>query len=147
MSTLAATVIAAITPLLVAGGEEFAKSAGKAAFEGVRSIVTRLSSWWSTKPVAKAAVESIRENPEEGAKVLSTLLDSELARNPQMQAELESLLGRIRPHLEVISKIEIADGVTGARITELLDGTVRVTQVIGTAKNTLGVDIGKMGGH
>jgi hypothetical protein len=147
MSTLAATVIAAITPLLVVGGEEFAKSTGKAAFEGLQSIVTRLSSWWSTKAIAKAAVESMPESPAEGANVLATLLDAELARNPQMQAELESLLAGVRPHLEVISRIEVADGVTGAKIAEFLDGTARLTYVIGTAKNFVGVDIGKMGGN
>lgn len=58
MDPLVATVIAVVGPYLAKGAEEFSKSAGKAAFDGVKALVARLSKWWDAEPVAAAAAKS-----------------------------------------------------------------------------------------
>lgn len=147
MDPLVGTIIGIVSPYLIKGTEEFAKSAGSAAVSGVKALVTRLSEWWSREPVADAAAKALPSNPERYGKVLGDQLAYELEKNPAFAAELRSLLDGMGPSVEVVQKMEVARGVTGAEIGTLVSGQVRVQQEIKDAQNATGFKADKVGGH
>ncbi len=147
MDSLVGTVISIVGPYLVKGTEEFAKSVGSAAFAGAKALVTRLSQWWSGEPVADAAAKALPSNPERYGKVLGEQLAYELEQNPVFAAELRRLVDGMGPSVEVVQKMEVARGVTGADIGTLVAGQVRVQQEIRDAKGVIGFKADKVGGH
>jgi hypothetical protein len=146
METLAATVISIVAPYLAKGAEEFAKSAGKEAFERVKALTSRVQQWWKGDAVAAAAADNLVSNPERNGKLLSELLSSDLEKDQPFAAELRKLVDDLGPVIDVVQKMEIARGVTGADIGSLVRGTVRVQQEITNAENVTGFRANKVGG-
>jgi hypothetical protein len=70
--------------------------------------------------------------------VLADLLAGDLAKDPGFAAELRELVDAASPHVDVVQRMEVATGVTGADIDELVRGSVRVEQVIGNARDVTG---------
>lgn len=146
MDPLVATVISIVSPYLVKGAEEFAKSAGKAAFDGTKALVERLSRWWKNDPVANAAATSFKSEPEHYGKLLGAQLEHDLAKDQSFANELRALVDNLGPSVDVIQKMEVARGVTGADIGTLVSGQVRIQQDIRDAQNVTGFKAGKVGG-
>jgi hypothetical protein len=138
MDPLVATVIAVVAPYLAKGAEEFSKSAGKAAFDGVKALAARLAKWWTAEPVAEAAAKNFSADPRRYSTVLAQQLAHDLERDPAFAQELRQLLTPLQPVVEVIQRMEFAQGVTGADVKELVRGSVRVEQVIGDARQVTG---------
>jgi hypothetical protein len=146
METLAASAIGLVAPYLAKGAEEFAKAAGQAGFDQCKALVGRLQRWWSGDPVAAAAADNLAKDPQKYGKLLGQLLSADLANDPTFAAELRKLVEGVGPSVEVIQKMEIANGVTGADIGELVTGRVRVEQTIADAANVTGFKANKVGG-
>jgi hypothetical protein len=138
VEALAATAISLVAPYLVKGAEEFAKQTGQQAAIAVASVVERLQKWWSGKPVAAAAAENLPDDPEQNSKFLGEVLARDLADDPEFAAELRTLVDEVAPSIEIIQRIEIAKGVTGADVDDLVKGTVRVEQHVSEAENVIG---------
>jgi hypothetical protein len=147
METLAAAIISVVAPYLVKGAEEFAKSAGAAAFDQVKGLAGRLRTWWSGDAVATAAAENFAKDPERYGKTLGELLTSDLEKDPALADELRGFLKQLGPSIEVVQKIEIGRGVTGADIGTLLSGRVRVEQNVTDASDVTGYRGTKVGGE
>ena len=77
--------------------------------------------------------------------VIEARLVQKLTDEPGMQREFEALLTGMGPQVEVFQKIARANGVTGARIEELVRGRVRVEQQMDTAEDVIGADIKRLG--
>lgn len=146
MEALAGSAISLVAPYLAKGAEEFAKSAGKAAFEQCKALAGRLQRWWSSDPVAAAAADNLPKDPQKYGKLLGELLSTDLAKDPAFAKDLRKLVEDLGPSVEVVQNMEIAHGVTGADIGELVTGTVRVQQTIGDAVNVTGFKANKVGG-
>ena len=146
MSTLVASIISIISPYLAKGAEEFAKSAGKAAFDRTKVLVERLMEWWKNDPIATTAVTSFQSDPERYGKLLGVQLDHDLAKDEAFADELHALVDSLGPYVDVIQRMEVARGVTGAEIGTLVSGQVRVEQDIRDAKNATGYKGDKVGG-
>ena len=147
MEALIGTVMGIVSPYLVKGAEEFAESAGAAAAEGAKALVTRLSQWWSREPVAGAAAEALPADPERYGKVLGDQLAYELEKDPALAEDLRTLVDGMGPSVEVVQRIEVARGVTGADIGTMVSGAVRVHQEFRDAQNVTGFKANKVGGH
>lgn len=147
MEVLAATVISIVSPYLVKGAEEFAKTAGKAAFDGAKSLVDRLSRWWTKDPIANAAATSFKSDPAHYGKMLGAQLEHELKKDDSFARELRSLVDSMGPSVEVVQKMEVARGVTGADIGTLVSGQIRVQQDIKDAQDVVGFRADKVGGN
>ena len=145
MAPLVATVLSIASPYLVKGAEEFAKSAGAAAFNAAKALVDRLHKWWSNEPVAEAAAKALRFDPERYARVLGEQLDDDLSKDPAFAAELQKLIDAAGPYAEVYQKMDVARGVTGAEIGSLVSGHLSVRQEIRDAQNVTGLKVDKMG--
>ena len=146
MEVLAATVLSIVSPYLVKGAEEFAKTAGKAAFDGAKALVDRLGRWWKNDPIANAAATSFKSDPEHYGKMLGAQLEHELKNNEAFAQELRSLVDSMGPSVDVIQKMEVARGVTGADIGTLVSGQVKVHQEIKDAQNVTGFKADRVGG-
>ena len=146
MSALVATIMSIVSPYLVKGAEEFAKSAGKAAFDGTKALVERLSRWWKDDPIANAAATSFKSDPEHYGKLLGVQLEHDLAKDESFADELRALVDSLGPAVDVVQRMEVARGVTGADIGTLVSGQVRVQQNIRDAQDVTGFKGGKVGG-
>jgi hypothetical protein len=147
METLAVSAISLLAPYLSKGAESFAKAAGNEAFEGVKALASRLQKWWSGDPVATAAVANLSKDPQRYGKLLSELLATDLSTDGSFAVELRKLVEDLAPSVDVIQKMEIARGVTGAEIGSLVRGAVRVEQQIKDGTNVTAVRVDKIGGN
>ena len=145
MSPLVVTIMGLVSPYLVKGADEFVKAAGKDAYDGVKALVGRLSDWWSAKPALKAAAETMAQDPQGNADILADALQRELARDPVLEADLRALVDRASPFVDVVLKMETAEGVTGARIEELARGRLHLDADIKQGKDVVVVEIRRMG--
>src|SRR5690242_7091371 len=105
METLAASVISLVAPYLAKGAEEFAKTAGKVAFEQCEPLVGRLRRWWSGDPDAAAAADNLAKDPQKYGTLLGQLLSTDLTKDPAFAAELRSLVEGMGPNIEVIQNM------------------------------------------
>jgi hypothetical protein len=92
MEALAATVTSLVAPYLAKGAEEFAKEAGREAFDKVRDLVNRLQVWWTGDAVAGALVGDLQTNPVEGSKMLGERLAFAMSRDSSLAAEVKQLV-------------------------------------------------------
>jgi hypothetical protein len=146
METLAASAISLVAPYLAKTAEEFAKEGGKEAFALAKKLADRLERWWKGDPVAQAAAENLPKDPERYAPMLSALLSADLAKDENLAAELRSLIDNLGPVVEVLQKIDIGRGVTGADIGHMLQGRLRVHQEMRQADNVTGAKVQRLGG-
>ncbi|MEH2535138.1 hypothetical protein V1277_005564 [Bradyrhizobium sp. AZCC 1588] len=145
MELLASTAISLISPYLVKSAEEFAKAAGKDAYEAAKRLCDRLASWWSSDPVASAAAAAIKEAPERNGKLLGQMLASALEQDKALAEDVRQLLEGFGPTVQIVQKIEFGEGVTGARIGQLISGSFRVEQNIKDGKNITGFSADRVG--
>jgi hypothetical protein len=146
MEALAAAAISIVAPYIAKGAEAFAQAAGEQAVGAVKALADRLRTWWSGDPVAEAAAEHLPADPQKYSRTLGNLLAQELNTNQDFAAELQALVDGVGPHIDVVQRIEIADGITGADIDELVRGSVRVEQQMTEARNVTGFKAKKVGG-
>ena len=141
MEPLAASVISLVSPFLAKGAEEFAKEAGKEALAQVKALVERLALWWKGDAVAGALVSAFRTKPVDSARMLGMSLTTALNDDASFAADVGRLVSAADPYVEVVQRIKVAEGVTGADIGEMLRGTLRVVQEMETAKDVTGAKI------
>jgi hypothetical protein len=146
MEAFAATIIGLIAPYLAKGAEEFAKAVGKEAFDQCKRLTDRLQRWWQGNPVASVTVDNFAKDPQNYGGVLGHLLATDLAKDPQLATELQQIVDSMGPNVEVVQKIDIGKGVTGAEIGELVAGSVNVRQEIRDAQSVIGFKANKVGG-
>ena len=146
VEALAGLVISIVAPYIAKGAEAFAQEAGAAAFRSVRAVADRLRSWWSREPVAAAAVESLPSEPGKYSAILTQLLSSDLADDEAFATELRALIERVGPNVQVVQQMEVAKGVTGADIEQLVKGEVHVKQEMKQAENVTGFKAKRVGG-
>lgn len=145
MEALAAAAISIVAPYLAKGAEAFAQEAGKQAVGAVKALAQRLHKWWSGDPVAAPVAEHLASDPKKYSPVLGQLLASELAENESFANELQALVDGVGPNIEVVQRIEIANGVTGADIDELVRGSVHVEQEMTEAHDVTGFRAKRVG--
>ena len=146
MEVLVASVIGIVTPYLIKGAEEFAKSTGQAAFDGTKALVERLSRWWKNDPIASTAANSIKSDPEHYGKLLGVQLEHALKNDPSLANDLKALVDNLGPAINVIQKIDVGRGVTGADIGTLVSGQVNIDQDVRDGQNITGFKADRVGG-
>jgi hypothetical protein len=145
VEALAGLAISIVAPYVAKGAETFAQQVGSEAFGAVKAVADRLRTWWADEPVAAAAAESLASDPQKYSTILTQLLSSDLAKDDAFAAELRTLTDRVGPHVEVIQRIEIAKGVTGADVERLVAGIVHVEQDVKEAEDVTGFRAGTVG--
>jgi len=113
--------------------------------QAANGVVTKLRAWWSRDKVASDELERFQAEPDIYRPVIEARLVKKLTAEPEMQREFEALVTGMGPQVEVFQKIAKANGVTGARIEELVRGHVHVKQEMDTAENVTGAEIKRVG--
>jgi hypothetical protein len=144
MEALAASVISLVSPYLSKGAEEFAKEAGKEAFAQVKALIERLALWWKGDAIAGALVSAFPAKPVDAANMLGMSLAAALNNDASFADDVGRLVSAVDPYVEVVQRIKVAEGVTGAEIGEMLRGKLRVLQEMDTAKDVTGAKIGTL---
>lgn len=145
MEALIGTALTVVAAFGAKSAEAFAQEAGEQAAGAAKALFDRLREWWSREPVAAAAAENLGLDPKKYSPILGELLASDLASDEALAAELQSLVEAVSPHVEVIQRIEIANGVTGADVGRLVRGKIRVEQQITNAQNVIGFKADEIG--
>src|SRR4051794_23811940 len=146
MEALAAAAISIVAPYLVKGAEAFAQEAGEQAAGAAKALVGRLRTWWTGEPVAQSVAENLSSDPKKYSPILGGLLASELDKDEALAADVKGLVDDVGPAVTVVQRIEVADGVTGADIEQLVRGSVHVEQEMKHAHDVTGYKGGSIGG-
>jgi len=78
--------------------------------------------------------------------LLGAELERAMSKNEALAKDVRALVDQLGPSVDVIQKMEVARGVTGADIGTLISGQVRVNQEIRDAQNVTGFKADKVGG-
>jgi hypothetical protein len=113
--------------------------------QAANGVVAKLRAWWSRDKVASDELTRFQDEPDVYRPVIEARLVKTLTAEPGMQREFEALVAGMGPQVEVFQKIAQANGVTGARIEELVRGHVHVEQQMDKAENVTGADIKRIG--
>jgi hypothetical protein len=113
--------------------------------QAANGVVAKLRAWWSRDKVASDELTRFQDEPDMYRPVIEARLVKKLTAEPDMQREFEALVTGMGPQVEVFQKIAQANGVTGARIEELVRGHVRIEQQMDTAENVTGAEIKRLG--
>lgn len=113
--------------------------------QAANGVVAKLRAWWSRDKVASDELTRFQDEPDMYKPIIEARLVKKLTAEPDMQREFEALVTRLGPQVEVFQKIAQANGVTGARIEELVRGHVHVVQEMDKAENVTGAEIKRLG--
>jgi hypothetical protein len=113
--------------------------------QAANGVVAKLRAWWSRDKVASDELARFQDEPDMYKPIIEARLVKKLTAEPDMQREFEALVTRLGPQVEVFQKIAQANGVTGARIEELVRGHVHVVQEMDKAENVTGAEIKRLG--
>ncbi len=144
-ATLAANVMTVLMPYAAMGAQEFAKSAGKEAYEKAKSLLGTLKARWAGDEEATDAVSRFEEKPERYRPVLEGILEEKITQDKELAAGLATLLEEMGPSLEVIQRMEEGRRVTGLEAQQMSGGRARVRQDIGRGEDVTGARIGRIG--
>lgn len=139
------SVMAVLMPYVTKGAEAFAHLAGQAAFEKVKGLYESLKARWAGDREASDTLANFEQKPSRYRSALEDILKEKLGQDSALLAELANRLKEMGPVLNVVQKLQGAEGVVGAQVDELAGGRVNVAQDIEGGKNIVGAKIGKIG--
>jgi hypothetical protein len=145
IEALVSTVLSVLVPYVAKGGEEFAKEAGKAAFEKAKSLFQSLKTKLAGDKEASTVLENFEQKPARYQKILDDVLREKLTQDPALAADLEKHLKEMGPELEIIQKMKVGEKVTGLEADEMTGGGVKINQDIEQAKDVTGAKIKRIG--
>lgn len=140
IETLAAGVVAILTPYVKKGAEKIIDEAGKVAKKKIGELLDTLRKRFSGDKEATDQLGYFEKDPETYKPVMEKILQRRMSEDEALADELEKLLKEIKeaaPNLEVIIKMDDAEDVTGAEVDDL-KGTVKVDMDIKKGKKVVG---------
>lgn len=116
-----------------------------AAKDAASGIFNKIKTWWSGDDNASADLTKFAAEPDIYEPVIEARLIRKLTEDPRMQADLSALLENAGPHVEVFQSVAAANGITGAKVGQMLRGRIRVQQSIQNSSEVTGADITRLG--
>jgi hypothetical protein len=145
---LAATVLSILAPYAARTGKEFVETVGEAAYQRAKGLMDTLKQRWMGRPENKEAsdaLENFEKKPERYAPVLKDVLEEKIAADPELAGELTRKTGEFGPLLEIIQRLDNAEGVTGLEAGQMASGKASITQEIKGGRNITGAKIDRLG--
>ena len=144
-ATLAANVMTVLMPYAAMGAQEFAKSAGKEAYEKAKSLIATLKARWAGDEEAADTLARFEEKPERYQPVLKDILEEKLSQDKELATELATILNQMGPTLEIIQQMEEGRRVTGLEAAQMSGGRASVRQDIQRGEDVTGARISRIG--
>jgi hypothetical protein len=145
IANLAVGVMTVLMPYVATGAQEFAKSAGKSAYEKAKCLLATLKARWAADKEATETLARFEEKPQRYQPVLEDILQEKLSQDEELAAELATLLNEMGPTLEVIQQMEEGRRVTGLETDQMSGGRARVRQDIQKGEDVTGARISRIG--
>jgi hypothetical protein len=145
VETLVSTVLSVLLPYVAKGGEEFAKEAGKGAFEKAKSLFQTLKAKLTGDKEVSVALENFEQKPARYQSILDEVLREKLSQDPALAADLERHLKEMGSELEIIQNMKVGEKVTGLEADEVTGGRVKINQYFEQAKDVTGAKVKRIG--
>lgn len=142
---LATSVVTVLATSVSMGAQEFAKSAGKEAYEKVKAMFAAIRVRWSGDEEATGVLRRFEQDPERYAPFLEDVLRETLAEDEELAAVLATSLDEMGPSLQVVQRMEEGRRVTGLEADEMTGGKATVRQDIGVGEDVTGARIRRVG--
>ena len=144
-ASLAAIAVSTLGLYLTKGLEEFAKTAGKDAYEGAKHLLATLKKHWAGDPIASDYLERFEKKPDAYAAGLEDILKERLDENGELKSRIEDAIKQIGPRLDIIVKMSHGEDVTGIKAKEFVRGQAKVTVDVDQGKGVRGADVERIG--
>lgn len=146
--SIAASVIALLTPFAKKALEEFAGKAGEVVYEKAKSLFEKLRVKLGGDALARGTLERFEKDPGTWGGPLEQVVSEKLLEDPNLTKELSELIQEIEatgPDVSVVIKMKEAKDVVGVEADEMTRGKVRVTQDIEKGERIVGVKVRRLG--
>lgn len=146
--TIAASVVALLSPYLAKATEEFAGEAGKTAFEKAAGLWRRINAAFGADEPSAAILKAFELEPALNVEQLKAALEARMAADQQFANVISAEIDEIRrasPHVRVVQKMIEVETLVGVKAKRLRAGTVDVGQEVKTATNVTGVELDEIG--
>ena len=140
-ATIAASVIAILSPYAKDAGTELVKTAGEVAVAKAKVLFGWLKEKLSGDPVAASDLNRFEANPEKFSAGLQGTLEVQAKRDPGFAAELQKRVQEIQAEITVFQKFREAKNVTGVDSDTLPAPRISVHQEGDSADGVTGVRI------
>ena len=145
---LATTVLSILTPYAARTGKEFVEAVGETAYQRAKALMDTLKERWARRTEHKEAsdvLENFEKKPERYTPVLQDVLEEKIAADPELADELTRRTQEFGPLIEIIQRLENAEGVTGLEVKEMTGGKASISQEIKGSRNVTGAKIDRIG--
>jgi hypothetical protein len=142
---LASSVVSVLIPYFAKGAEEFARCAGEFACEKAKGLFNYLESKLSKDNEASDCLEHFKDKPARYSAAFEDLLNEKLNDDGNLYIAVSNMLNELQPSLEIIQRIENAEGIIGLDANRLTNGSAKVTQEMENAKDVVGARINRIG--
>lgn len=148
IETIAAGVIAILTPYVKKGAQKIIDEAGEVAKKKIGELLDTLKKRFSGDKEATDQLEYFEKDPETYKPVMEKILQRRMGEDQTLVEELGKLLKEIEdadPNLKVVIKMDKVDKAVGAEVGHLKDGTVEVDMEIKEGNDITGAKVDKIG--
>ena len=145
---LATTVLSILAPYAARTGKEFVEAVGEAAYQRAKALMDTLKARWAGRTEHKEAsdaLENFEKKPERYAPVLQDVLEEKIETDSEFAGELTRQTQEFGPLIEIIQRLESAEGVTGLEAKEMAAGKASINQEIKGSRNITGAKIDRIG--
>jgi hypothetical protein len=144
--SLAAAVVAALTPYAAKSGEAVAAELGKQALASGERLLKALWTRWRGNPDREARLKAFVEGAERGSDELKLALVADMASHPDFADALSALMANEVPEVRVEQVAQDVDKMTGAEVAGMIRGDIRIKQHGERVKELTGLKVGTFGG-
>jgi hypothetical protein len=143
--SLATSVMAALAPYAVKGGEAVAAELGKKTVAGGAKVLKALWTRWRGDPDREARLKAFVEGAEGGSEELKLAILADLTSHPTFADTLSGLLANEIPKTSIEQIAEDVENMTGAEVAEMIRGNITIKQNVKQVKSLTGLRVGTFG--
>jgi hypothetical protein len=147
-TTVAAGVVALLSPYVKKAAEDFAGEAGKYVFEKAKLLWGRLQTKFQGEQSTRQVLERFVADPDGNGEQLRAKIEEKLAQDPQLADELSAALADIKraaPNVKVVQKVKDAEELIGVKARRISRGNVDVSQEADKVKKATGAEFDEIG--
>lgn len=146
--TVAAGLVALLSPYVKKAAEEFAGDAGKYALDRTKLLWEKLQAKFHGELGMAQALDRFASDPDGNREHLRAKIEEKLAQDPRLNDELSSVLAdieRAAPNIKVVQQVKEAEELIGVKARRISRGTFDVAQESDKVKKATGIEIDEVG--
>ena len=145
ISIIVASAIALFKPYVSRGVEEFAKEAGKDAYQATKELFSWVKTKLEDNEESSRLVSLFEAKPERYEQPLKEILEEKAILDPKFAADLRDKIQGMSPFIHIVQRMGQAKNVIGAIAGEIRDGSLELQQDFTTGEDIIGLKVDKIG--